>query len=103
MFIDRTLLKASDISFFNKIEKLEILAFVRKQCQLIRYDAEIFCGIKERSNTGFKSNNSIQDGTYQKSLEDDSDIIRTLMKSHESSFIIYPGLIQKKLRIKYPS
>ncbi len=102
MFIDRSLLKASDISFFNKIEKLEILAFVRKQCQLIKYDAEIFCGIKERSHTGFKSNNSLKiwDGTYQKSLEDDSDIIKTLMKTHESSFIIYPGLIQKKVENK---
>ena len=99
MFIDRNLLKASDISFLNKIKKLEILAFARKQCQLNNYDPEIFCGIKERSHKGFKSNNSLKiwDGTYQKSLENDSDIIKTLMKSNESSLIIYPSLIRKKV------
>ena len=99
MFTDRNLLKASDISFLNKIKKLEILAFARKQCQLNNYDPEIFCGIKERSHKGFKSNNSLKiwDGTYQKSLENDSDIIKTLMKSNESSLIIYPSLIRKKV------
>ena len=99
MFTDRNLLKASDISFLNKIKKLEILAFARKQCKLSNFDPEIFCGIKERFHTGFKSNNSLKiwDGTYQKSLENDSDIIKTLMKTSESSLIIYPSLIRKKV------
>ena len=99
MFIDRNLLKASNISFLNKIKRLEILAFARKQCQLYNYDAEIFCGIKERNHTGFKSNNSLKiwDGTYQKSLENESDIIKTLMKTTESSLIIYPSVIRDKV------
>ena len=100
MFIDRDFLKASDISFLNKIQRLEILAFARKLCETNNYDSEIFCGIKERSFKGFESNNALEiwDGTYQKSLENSSALIRTLMKQEESSFIIYPGLIKNEIK-----
>ena len=99
MFTNRNLLKASDISFLDKIKRLEILAFARRQCQLNNYDAEIFCGIKERSFKGFKSNNSLKiwDSSYQNSLENHSDLIKTLMKSNESALIIYPSLIRKEI------
>ena len=100
MFIDRNLLKASDISFLSKINRLEILAYARKLCEKNNYDPEIFCGIKERSFKGFKSNNAfkIWDGTHQKSLEDSSGLIQTLMKSEESSFIIYPFEIKNEIK-----
>ena len=97
MFIDRKLLKASDISFLTKLKRLEILAFARKQCKLNNYDAEIFCGIKERSFNGFESDKSLKiwDGTYQNSLENHSELIQTLMSSNNSSLIIYPGEFRK--------
>ena len=99
MFIDRDLLKASDISFLSKIKRLEILAYARKLCEKKNYDPEIFCGIKEKSFKGFESNNAfkIWDGTYQNSLEDSSDLIKTLMKSEKSSFIIYPHVIKSTI------
>ena len=99
MFIDRDLLKASDISYLSNIQRLEILAFARKQCQINKYDSEIFCGIKERSFKGFESNNSLKiwDGTYQNSLENSSALIKTLMKKEESSFIIYLSEIKDKI------
>ena len=99
MFIDRDLLKASDISFFSKIDRLKILAFARKLCEANNYNSDIFCGIKERSFKGFESNNALKiwDGLYQSSLEDSSPLIKTLMKSEESSFIIYPGLIKNEI------
>ena len=99
MFIHRNLLKASDISFLNKLQRLEILAFAKKKCKLINLDPEIFCGIKERFSKGFKSNNSLRiwDGTYQNSLEDHSELIRALMKSKETSLIIYPGQCRKDI------
>ena len=99
MFIDRDLLKASNISFLSKIKRLEILAFARKQCQLKSYDSEVFCGIKESSFKGFESNNSLKiwDGTYQNSLENRSSLVKTLMKSEESSFIIYPNEIRNEI------
>ena len=99
MFINRNLLKASDISFFSKIKKLEILAFARKLCERNNYDSEIFCGIKERSFKGFESNNALKiwDGTYQRSLENSSALINTLKKSEESSFIIYPSSIKGEI------
>ena len=93
MFIDRNLLKASDISYLSKLKRLEILAFARKKCKLNNYNSEIFCGIKERSFQGFKSNNSLKiwDGIYQNSLESHSELITALMATKSSSLIIYPG------------
>jgi hypothetical protein len=100
MFIDRDLLKASDISFLSKIDRLKILAIARKLCEQNNYDAEIFCGIKEKSFKGFESNNALKiwDGTYQSSLENSSSLIKTLMQSKESSFIIYPNVIKNEIR-----
>ena len=99
MFIDRNLLKASDISFLTKLKRLQILAFARKKCKLNNYNSEIFCGIKERSFKGFKSNNSLKiwDGTYQNSLENNSELIKTLMLSNNTSLIIYPGEFRKEI------
>ncbi|MBO6959396.1 MAG: HD domain-containing protein [Prochlorococcus marinus CUG1438] len=100
MFIDRDLLKASDISFLNKIDRLKILAFAKKLCAQNNYDSEIFCGIKERSFKGFESNNALKiwDGTYQKALESSSSLINTLMSSQDSSFIIYPGQFRNEVK-----
>tara|TARA_A100001388_G_C28584010_1_gene410267 strand:- start:151 stop:729 length:579 start_codon:yes stop_codon:yes gene_type:complete len=100
MFIDRELLKASDISFLSRMNRLEILAYARKLCEKNSYDSEIFCGIKERSFKGFESNNALKiwDGTHQNSLEDVSGLIKTLMKSEESSFIIYPVVIENEIK-----
>ena len=100
MFINRDLLKASDISFLSKLDRLEILAFAKKLCKTKNYDSEIFCGIKERSFKGFNTNNSLKiwDGTYQKSLDESSELIKSLMKSEESSFIIYPGIIKNEIK-----
>ena len=105
MFIDRDLLKASNISFLSKIKRLEILAFARKLCEKNNYDSEIFCGIKEKSFKGFESNNALKiwDGTYQNSLENCSELIKTLMKSEETSFIIYPGVIKNEIKNKITS
>ena len=99
MFIDRNLLKASDISFLNKLKRLEILAFAQKKCKLNNYNSEVFCGIKERSFQGFKSNNSLKiwDGTYQNALENHSELIKTLMATKNSSLIIYPGEFRKDI------
>ena len=100
MFIDRDLLKASNISFLSKIDRLKVLALARSSCEKNSYDPEIFCGIKERSFKGFESNNALKiwDGTYQRSLENSSELIKTLMKSDESSFIIYPSTIRNEIK-----
>ena len=99
MFIDRDLLKASDISFLSKMNRLKILAFATKLCEKNGYDSEIFCGIKEKSFKGIESNNALKiwDGTHQSALENSSALIKTLMKSEESSFIIYPGMIKNDI------
>ena len=100
MFIDRDLLKASDISFLNKINRLKIFAFATKLCEKNGYDSEIFCGIKEKSFKGFESNNALKiwDGTHQSALENSSALIKTLMRSEDSSFIIYPDMIKNEIK-----
>ena len=99
MFIDRNLLKASDITSLNAVKRLEILAFAREKCNSNNYNSEIFCGIKERTFQGFKSNNSLKiwDGSYQNSLENNSELIKALMSSKNSSLIIYPGEFRKDI------
>ena len=100
MFVDRDLLKASDISFLSKINRLKILAFARKLCEKNGLNSEIFCGIKERSFKGFESNNALKiwDGSYQSALENSSALIKTLMRSEETSFIIYPSMIKNEIK-----
>ena len=100
MIIDRDLLKASDISFLSKIKRLEILSFARQLCESNNYDSEIFCGIKERSFNGFEANNALKiwDGSFQNSLENSSALIKTLIKTQETSFIIYPGVIKNEVQ-----
>ena len=99
MFIDRDLLKASYITSLSKIDRIKILACARKLCEKNNLDSEIFCGIKERSFKGFESNNALKiwDGSYQSALENSSALIKTLMRSEESSFIIYPGMIKNEI------
>ena len=100
MFIDRDLLKASDISFLSKVDRLKILAFTSKLCEKNSYDSEIFCGIKEKYFKGFESNNALKiwDGTHQSSLENSSALIKTLMRSEETSLIIYPDMIKNEIK-----
>ena len=73
---------------------------IGKLCESNNYDSEIFCGIKERSFNGFETNNALKiwDGTFQNSLENSSALIKTLIKSEESSFIIYPGVIKNEIQ-----
>ena len=99
MFVDRNLLKASNISFLSKINRLKILAFARKLCERNSHNPELFCGIKERSFKGFESNNALKiwDGKYQSALENKSALINTLMKSTETSLIIYPSTIKNEI------
>mgnify|MGYP003345783291 FL=1 len=99
MFINRDLLKASNISFLSKLDRLKIFAITRKLCEANNFDSEIFCGIKEKSFKGFESNNALKiwDGTYQSSLENSSALIKALMESEESSFIIYPSIIKNEI------
>ena len=101
MFINRNLLKASNISYLNSLERLEILAFAKKHCEINNYNSEIFCGIKERS---FKVLNhkilQIWDGTYQYALENKSSLIKALMNSEHTALIIYPSEIKEQISKK---
>ena len=49
---------------------------------------------------GFESNNALKiwDGTHQSALENSSALIKTLMRSEESSFIIYPDIIKNEIK-----
>ena len=82
------------------MNRLKIIAFASKLCEKNGFDSEIFCGIKERFFKGFESNNALKiwDGTYQNSLESSSALIKTLMRSEESSFIIYPDMIKNEIK-----
>ena len=100
MYIDRRLLKAANISFLNNIEKLELLAYAKKKCEESNFDSNVFCGIKEKQFQGFESNNSLKvwDGSYLINLDKASQLVKTLMKREDYSFIIYPEQIQNDIK-----
>ena len=102
MYIDRQLLKASNISFLNNIQKLELLAFTKKKCEESNFDSNLFCGIKEKKFHGFESNNSLKvwDGSYLINLDKASALVKTLMRVEDSSLIIYPEEIQNEIKNK---
>ena len=102
MFINRELLKASDISNLNNIEKLELLAYARKYCEKNDLDSTIFCGIKEKSFKGFQSDNSLKiwDGKSINTLNNFSDLIKALIKPNQISLLIYPECIRDKVKNK---
>ena len=96
MFMDRQLLKASNISFLNNIQKLELLAFTKKKCEESNLNSSLFCGIKEKKFRGFESNNSLKvwDGSYLINLDKASALVKTLKKGEDSSLLIYPEEIK---------
>tara|TARA_Y100001934_G_C12115333_1_gene660516 strand:- start:266 stop:730 length:465 start_codon:yes stop_codon:yes gene_type:complete len=102
MFLDRNLLKASDITFLSNLEKLELLAYVKKKCEENDLDSSLFCGIKEKNFNGFETHNSLKiwDGIFLSPLQNASALIKTLTKSYENSLLIYPECIKEDIREK---
>ncbi len=102
MFLDRDLLKASDITFLSNLKKLELLAFTKKLCENNNLDSSLFCGIKEKRFNGFETNNSLKiwDGNYLSPPQNASALIKTLTQSHANSLLIYPGCIKNEVQQK---
>ena len=102
MFLNRKLLKASDVSSLDNIKKLELLAFAKKKCDENNFDSNLFCGLKEKKFKGFESNNSLKvwNGNLLINLDDSSIIIKALMNPQRSSLIIYPEIIRPQIKEK---
>tara|TARA_Y100000589_G_scaffold326734_1_gene367086 strand:+ start:1357 stop:2610 length:1254 start_codon:yes stop_codon:yes gene_type:complete len=102
MIINRNLLKASDISHLNNIEKLELLAFTKNKCEENNYEPSLFCGIKEKDFNGFELNNSLKvwDGNLLSNLDSISDLIKTLMINQKNTLLIYPEFLKEEIKTK---
>ena len=100
MFMNRNLLKASNINFLSNINKLKLLAFARKKSAEYNYDPSLFCGIKEKSFNGFESNNSLKvwDGNFLKELDEESSLIKILIQNQTNSLLFYPSCIQESIK-----
>ena len=102
MFINRNLLKASNINFLSNIDKLELLAYTRKKSAENNYDPILFCGIKEKKFNGFESNNSLKvwDGNCLKELDKESALINILIQNQKISLLFYPECIREEVSNK---
>ena len=102
MFINRNLLKASNISLLGEIQKLELLAYTKNKCEEKNYDSNLFCGIKKKNFKGFESNNSLKiwDGHLLSSIDNNSQLIKSLMKTQENSLLIFPNCIKEDVENK---
>jgi len=100
MFINRNLLKASNINSLSNINKLELLAFARKKASECDYDPALFCGIKEKKFNGFESNNSLKvwDGNRMKELDKESSLIKILIENQNNSWLFYPECIREEIK-----
>ena len=99
MFLDRNLLKATDISFLSNLKKLELLASTKKHCEDNNLDSSLFCGIKEKKFNGFETNNSLKiwDGNYLSPPQNASALIKTLTQAYCNSLLIYPECIKNEV------
>ena len=100
MFLDRNLLKASDITFLSNIKKLELLANIKKKCDANNLDSSLFCGIKEKRFNGFETNNSLKiwDGNFLSPPQNASELIKTLSQSYDNSLLIYPECLKDDVK-----
>ena len=102
MFINRNLLKASNVSFLSNIKKLELLAFARKKSEEHNFDSTLFCGLKEKKFNGFESNNALRvwDGHLLRDLNTESELIQTLIKNKKTSLLFYPACLKQEIANK---
>ena len=102
MFINRNLLKASNVSFLSNIKKLELLAFARKKSEEHNFDSTLFCGLKEKKFNGFESNNALRvwDGHLLRDLNSESELIQTLIKNKKTSLLFYPACLKQEIANK---
>tara|TARA_Y100001970_G_C14254607_1_gene874318 strand:+ start:4711 stop:5967 length:1257 start_codon:yes stop_codon:yes gene_type:complete len=100
MFLDRDLLKGIDIKDFNYTDRLKILAIARQHTELNNLDPNIYCGIKSKQFQAYKKNDKslrIWDGKCLMAIEDISPLVKSLQTLKESSWLIYPKIINKQI------
>ena len=99
-FLDRRLLKAINIEDLNTENQLEALAIARKMTQDNNKDPDLNCGIRHNKFFGYhpyKSGLRIWDGKNLKALEKNSLLIEKLIHPYNSTWLIYPKIINDSL------
>ncbi len=99
-FLNRKLLKAISIEDLNNEYQLEALAISRKLTQDNGEDPDLNCGIRHNKFLGYhpyKSGLRIWDGKNLKALEKNSLLLRGLINPSNSTWLIYPKIINDSL------
>ena len=102
-FLNRKLLKALNISYFSPEFRLEALAKARVISEENNFDPDSSCGLREQMVQNYhpyKYGLRLWDGENLKALEKVSPLIERLIESNESSWLIYPKQIEKKLKLE---
>ncbi len=100
-FLNRNLLKALDIKHLSNEQKLESLAFARVLSSKNNIDPDISCGLRNNNQYGYhpyEGGLRVWDGAQLKALEDLSPVVSSLIKSTDSSWLIYPKEIDNEIK-----
>ena len=99
-FLDRQLLRASEVSALGRTARLERLALARRLSSRAGLDPDLCCGLQHRSSRGYHSYKGglrLWDGQHLQALERRSALVDTLTRSEETAWLIHPREISADL------
>ncbi|KGG16594.1 MULTISPECIES: HD domain-containing protein [unclassified Prochlorococcus] len=102
-FLNRKLLKATNIEDLGTDFQLEALVITRNLAEKINLDPIICCGLRHNKFFGYqpyKSGLRVWDGKQLKALEKESFLIDRLISPSKTAWLIYPKGIESELKKK---
>ncbi len=101
-FLNRNLLKATNIEDLKIEFQLEALAKTRNLAEVNGQDPNLCCGIRHNNFYGYqpyKSGLRIWDGKHLKALERESVLIERLISPSKATWLIFPKEVSKDIKL----
>ena len=102
-FLNRKLLKATNIDYLTTEVQLEALVITRSLTEKLGKDPSFYCGLRHNKFIGYqpyKSGLRIWDGSELKAIENSSSLIDRLISPSKTAWLIYPKEIHIDLSHK---
>ena len=100
-FLERRLLKATDVSQLSNTDQLAVLARARRLAATAGLDPELSCGLRQRRIRGYHpyaGGLRLWDGQRLAALEHHSDLVATLSEPQQMAWVLHPREITGALR-----
>ena len=100
-YINRNLFKSIDIQNLSNENQLKSLSIARKLSIELGFDPDISCGIRKQKIYGYhpyKGGLRVWDGINLEALENESILVKSLIRPAESTLLIHEKEVHQKLR-----